>query len=109
FQSLCFADWRVVSFDDDDVPKQIDRRSSDKILSHIHPERECLQNEMIAVTIDDHTRQTVAFAPHNAAHCRIDMTPVAVFRSLRNAATKEIRVQILSSPRKTTRDNLRFR
>ena len=91
-QSLCFTNRGVVSFDDGDVAEQIDHCSSDEILSHVHPKRERLQNEMIAITIDDHARQTVAFAPHNTAQFRIDISPVAVLGSLRNPAPKEIRI-----------------
>ena len=83
--------------------------ASDQILSHVHRQRERLQNEIVAVTIDDHARQTVAFAPHNAPQFWIDTSPVAIFGSLRDAALEEIQIEILSSSRKTARDNLRFR
>ena len=68
--------------------------------------RESLQNEMIAVAIDDHAGQTVTLAPHNATHVWIDLSPVAILGRLGNSAPKEIGIQILTSPRETTRHDL---
>jgi hypothetical protein len=54
-----------------------------------------LQYEIVAVTIDDHTRKTVAFAPHHAAQRCIDVSPVPVFRSLRDAPPEKIVIEVL--------------
>ena len=71
--------------------------------------RERLQDEIVAVTIDDHARKTVAFAPHHAAQLCIDVSPVPVFGSLLDAAPEKILIKVLPSPRETARNNLRFR
>src|SRR6266480_4879346 len=109
FQSFRLANGRVVSFDNSDVAEEIDHCSRDQILSHVHRQRERLQDEIVAVTIDDHARKTVAFAPHHAAQLWIDVSPVPVFGSLRDAAPKKILIKVLPSSRETTRNNLRFR
>src|SRR4051812_26042715 len=80
----------------------------DRILSHVHRQRERLQNKIVAITINDHPRKTVAFAPHHAAQLCIDVPPVSIFRSLLDTASEKILIKILSSPRKTARNNLRF-
>ena len=89
-----------------DAAEQIDDCSRDQILSHVHRQRERLQNEMIAVAVDDHARKTVAFAPHNPTQLWIDISSVTVFGSLHDAASKEIEIQILPSPRETARNDL---
>src|SRR6476620_9139639 len=83
--------------------------SRDQILSHIHRQRDRLLAEIVAVTIDDHARKTVAFAPHHAAQLWIDVSPVPVFGSLLDAAPEKILIKVLPSPRETARNNLRFR
>src|SRR6478735_9929213 len=83
--------------------------SRDQILSHIHRQRERLQDKIAAVTIDDHARKTVAFAPHHAAQLCIDVSPVPVFGSLLDAAPEKILIKVLPSSRETARDTLRFR
>src|SRR5262249_48624166 len=79
-----------------------------QILSHFHCQRQGLQNEMIAISVDDHTGNTVTFAPYNATQFWIDMSPVAIVGSLRDAAPEEIKIKILPPPREAARDNLRF-
>src|SRR6266581_3106840 len=79
------------------------------MLSHVHRQRERLQNEMIAVAIDDHAGKTVAFAPNDAAQVWIDISPVAILGRLCDAASEEIKVEVLPAPRETARHNLRFR
>jgi hypothetical protein len=61
---------------------------------------------MIAVAIDDHAGQTVTLAPHNATQLWIDLPAVALVGRLRNSAHKEIKIQILPTPRETTRHDL---
>src|SRR5207247_10397096 len=103
---FCIAYWRLVSFADDNIAEQIDHRSRDRIVSNIHRACESLQNEMIAVAIDDHAGQTVTLAPHDAPQLSIDLPPVAIIGRLRNSAPKELKIQILPAPRETTRHNL---
>jgi hypothetical protein len=55
-----------------------------------------LQDEVIAVTIDDHARKAVAFAPHNAAQFWVNVSPIAILGSLRDAAPEKIGIEILS-------------
>ena len=90
-------------------PKKIDHCGRDQILSYVHRQCERLQDEIVAVTIDDQARKTVAFAPHHAAQLCIDVSPVPVFGRLLDAAPEKILIKILPSPRKTARNNLRFR
>src|SRR6476660_2855857 len=84
-------------------------RLHNRILSHVQRQCERLQNEMIAVAIDDHAGKTVAFAPNDATQIWIDVSPVAILGSLRDAALEEIKVEILPPPGETARQNLRFR
>ena len=55
--------------------KHVLHRLNDQIFPHVHRQRERLQDEMIAVAIDDHARQSVALAPDEAAKSRIDSAP----------------------------------
>src|SRR5205823_9014306 len=105
FQSFRVANGRVVSFDNSNVAEEINHCSHDQILSHIHRQRERLQDEIVAVTIDDHARKAVAFAPYHAAQLGIEVSPVPVFGSLRDAAPKKILIKVLPSPRETARHN----
>ena len=84
----------------------MDHRSHDRILPHLHRARERLQNEMIAIAVDDHAGETVAFAPHNSAQFWINISPVTILGSLRNAAPEEIEIEILPPARETARHNL---
>ena len=61
---------------------------------------------MIAVTIEDYARQTVAFAPDDASQFWIDPAPVAVLRCLGNPALEKIEIEVLLSPRKPARHDL---
>src|SRR6266513_623279 len=83
--------------------------SHDQFLSKVHRQRERLQHEIVAVTIDDHARKTVAFAPYQAAQFCVDVSPVPVFGSLLDAAPAKIEIEILPSSRETARNDLRFR
>src|SRR5262245_43095450 len=83
-------------------------RVHDQTFPHVHRERERLQDEMVAVTIDDHTRKTVAFTPHHAAQLCIDISSIAVLGSLLDTPTEKIPIKILASPRETPRNNLRL-
>src|SRR6478672_4572817 len=83
--------------------------SRDQILSHVHRQRERLQHEIVAVTIDDHAWKTVAFAPHHAAQLCIEVSPVPIFGSLLDAAPEKILIKVLPSSRETARNDLRFR
>src|SRR5262245_10632044 len=74
FQSLRFANRRVVSLDNSDVvAEQIDHCSHDQILSDVHRQRERLQDEIVSVAINYHTGKTIAFAPNNTAELWIDV------------------------------------
>ena len=64
---------------------------------------------MLAVAIDDHARQSVALAPDHAAKFRIDLAADAVICRLCDSALKKIEIEVLSLPRKTACDDLRFR
>src|SRR5438445_4598376 len=89
--------------------KQIDNCVRDYFFSHVHGERERLQNKIIAVAINDHPWKPVALAPDDATKLCIHISPQAVFRRLRNPAFEEIQVEVLFSPRETARNDLRFR
>ena len=89
-------------------PTKILQRPNDQLFSLIHREGQRLQHKMIAVAIDDHAGQSVAFAPDEAAKSRIDPAPRPVLDRLRDPALKEIEIEILFPPRKTPRHDLRF-
>ena len=63
---------------------------------------------MVAVTIDDHAGQAVAFAPDDATKLGVDIASRAIFRRLRDPALKKIQIEILPATRETPRHNLRF-
>jgi hypothetical protein len=67
-----------------------------------------LQYEVISVAIDDDSGETVAFAPDDATQFWIDVSSVAIFGSLSDAAPKKIQIKILPAPGETARHNLRF-
>src|SRR6185369_5391689 len=67
-----------------------------------------LQNKMLAVAIDDHTRQSVALAPNHATKSIVDLSPFAILSRLRDPAFEEVEIEILFSPRKSARHDLRF-
>ena len=83
-------------------------RLNDQIFSAVHRQRERLQNKMIAIAIDNHSRQSVALAPDQATKSRIDSASRAIFRRLRDAALEKIEIEILFPARKTPRHDLRF-
>src|ERR1700730_7013871 len=104
-----FPDQRVISLDNRDCSEQIEDHICDQLLPHVHREGERLQNEMIAVAIDDHARQSIALPPNNTPQSGIDISPVAIFSRLGNASFEEIKIEILFSPRETPGYDLRFR
>jgi hypothetical protein len=65
-----------------------------------------LQDEVIAVSIHDYSRQPVALAPNQPAQTQIDSTPGAVLHRLADAPLEKIEIEILFSSRKTARDDL---
>ena len=67
-----------------------------------------MEDEIIAVTIEDDSRQTIAFAPNDPPQLRIDLSPVAIFQSLRDPAFEKIEIEILPLPGKSARHNLRL-
>ena len=81
---------------------------NDECLSKVHRQRQSLQNHLVAVAIDDHAGQTVALAPNYAAQPRIDTSPRAIFNRLGDSALEKIQIEVLSSPRKAPRHDLRF-
>src|SRR4029434_9166394 len=80
---------------------------NDKVLPPIHRECQRLEDEAIAVAINNHTGKSVALAPDEAAEPRIDSAPRPVLDSLRNSALEEIEIEPLFSARKAARHNLR--
>src|SRR5205814_4454128 len=75
---------------------------------HLHRERQRLQNNMVALTIRDHARQSIALAPDNATKPRIDSVPRPIFRRLRDSALEKIEIEVLFPARKSARYDLRF-
>jgi hypothetical protein len=67
-----------------------------------------LENEIVAVPINDYSRQTVALAPNDAAQTPNEATPRPIFRCLANPALEKIQIEILFPPRKSARHNLRL-
>ena len=84
------------------------QRLDDEIFAPIHRQRERLQDKMIAVAIDDHAGQTIAFAPDQPTELRIHSAARAIFHRLREPARKKIRIEFLPASRKTPGDDLRF-
>jgi hypothetical protein len=63
---------------------------------------------VLAIAIDDHSRQTVALAPDDAAQPRIYFPPFPVCHGLPDPALEKIEIKILPPPRKTPGYDLRF-
>ena len=99
FQSFRLAHRRIVPFDDCDLSKY--RSSSLAAIkfpcADPSPERERLQNKMIAVSIDDHAWQSVAFAPNDASSFGFDLRggrdipPLALIRRLKKSRSRSCR------------------
>ena len=69
----------VVALDHRGRREQLDERGHQVRFPLVHRDRQCLEHEMIVVTVHDDTRQAVAFAPNQPAQAWIDSTPVPVF------------------------------
>jgi phosphoribosylaminoimidazole-succinocarboxamide synthase len=80
----------------------------DHCLSKVHRQRQGLQNQIVAVPIDDHPGQSVALAPNDAAQPRIDTSPRAIFDGLHGPPLKEIEIEVLAPAGKTSCHDLRF-
>jgi hypothetical protein len=75
----------------------------------IHREGEGLQDEAIAVTIDDQPGQSVALAPDEPTEPGIDPPSRPIFHRLGDPALEEIEIEILFPARETPGHDLRFR
>ena len=53
FEPFGLSDRSVITFDDSDVAEQIGHCSGDQILSDVHRQGQRLQNELIAIAVDD--------------------------------------------------------
>src|SRR5712692_11622209 len=94
----------------DNVPRaqHFCHRVQDRVFPHVHRERQRLQYETITIAIDNHSRQSIAFAPDDAAKLRIDSASRSIFGGLGDAALKKIEIKILFAARETPRHDLRL-
>ncbi len=90
-------------------PTTIFQRPNDQLFSLIHREGERLQNEMVAVAIDDHAGQPIALAPDQPAKSRIDPAPRPILDRLRDSALEKIEIELLFPAREPPGHDLRFR
>ena len=104
FHAFRAAHGRVVALDDCRRLRRVAQRFDDER----QPLRERLHDETIAITIDDHAGQTVAFAPDEPAEVGIHAALFPILNGLCDAAFEKIEVEILALPRETARDDLRF-
>src|SRR5205823_14719853 len=72
FETFRLSDSRIIALDDRDRSKKIDNRRDDERFPQIHRQGQGLQNEIVAVAVEDYPGQTVALAPNHAAQFRID-------------------------------------
>jgi hypothetical protein len=86
----------------------IPQRPNDQLLSLVHRERQRLEDKLIAVTIDNYSRESVTLAPDDPAEPRIDPTPRPIFDRLCDPPLEKIEIQILAPPRESPGDDLRF-
>ena len=90
------------------APPAVLQRLDDQALSQVHPQRQRLQDRVIAVAIDDHARQSIALAPDDAAKSRIDPAPLPILHGLRDPALEKIEIEVLPPPRESPGHDLRF-
>lgn len=92
-----FADGAFVALDDaawlEDVVEGLD----DEVLAEIHGEGEGLDDEEVAVAVDDEAGEAVGFAPDDAAEIEVDAGGFADGDGALDAAGEEVEVEILAS------------
>ena len=107
-ESLGLTDRRIVPLDDAGRREDRLQRCDEQFFSLVHGERERLQHEVVAVTIDDDTGESVAFTPDQPAEARIDTAPLAHAKGKAEAPLEKLLIQLLPLPGETPRHNLRL-
>ena len=79
----------------------------DQRFALIHREGQRLDDEVIAIPVDDQSRKAVAFAPDQPARPAVEPAAAPVVGRQGDAASEEIGIEILALTRKTARDDLR--
>ena len=109
FQSFGPAHRSVVPLDDRNLlSEKIGHRIRNQFLSHVHCQRQRLQNEMVTVAVDDYAGQSVALAPNQAAKSIVYSAPFTIFGRLRDPAFEKIEIKVLLPSREAPRHNLRL-
>src|ERR1051326_1318353 len=62
-QTFSLANRRIVSLDDRDVAKKIGQSAKNQIFSPVHRQGKRLQDKVPVIAVDNHARETIAFAP----------------------------------------------
>jgi hypothetical protein len=95
----------IVAGKDPRGPEQIAQRSDDLSDAPIHPLGERLQDEMVAVAIDDEGWEAICFAVDETAGCRVDAERRAIVdRRLQPVMEKRRRRRVGSDCDDTQRD-----
>jgi hypothetical protein len=108
-ESFCFAHWRIVSLDNRAGSQNFGDRVGNHGFTLIHRQSQRLEHQEFAIAVDNYSGQAVALAPDNSPDLWIDLSAVAVFRSLRDPTLEEIEIETLPLPGETAGHDLRFR
>ena len=105
-ESFGFSDGGVVSQNDGSGLEDLDQGGDDEIFALVHGEGEGLEDEVLAVAVDDDAGEAVGLAPDGTRELRIDIEMRAEFLSLLDAPDEKVVVEGLFSPREAPGDDL---
>ena len=100
-------DGRIVAQGDRGGREQLDDRGGDQVDAQVKGQGEGLDDEMVAVAVDDQARQAVGLGPDEAAQGGIDAEARAEFGGLFDAAAEKFGVEVLAAAREAAGDDLR--
>ncbi len=108
FESFGFSRGCIVPLNERFPSKKVDNRRDDQRFAQIHRHGEGLEHEIVAVAVENYPGKPVALAPDDSTQRRIDLSPVAIVRRLRDPAFEKIKVEVLTLPRKSAGHDLGF-
>ena len=105
-----FANRAVVALDDAFRRQCFGNGLSDQVFALIHRQRQGLQCHIVAIAVDDDSREAIAFAPNDPAQFWTDAGEfLPVLDRPLDPPHEEIAIEHLFPSGKTTRDDLRLR
>lgn len=86
FEALGFAHGGIVAQQNRLRGKLLDDGLDNELFAHVHGEGKCLEDKVIAVSVEDYAGESVGFTPHDAAKSGIDVGFLANEEGLGDAA-----------------------